>query len=783
LIAHLVSHRLRRELAALLGGGVVLGLALGLAMASFAAARDTSSAYGRVLDAADAETATVAHNLPPDDAAAILDTQRAIARHRYEGGFMAFVEEAEPALTGGVLAPAGDEFPLELPTLEAGRLPDPDRADEVFINSVLADATGFQVGDDLTLRVLSPDSEESTRRPVTVTGIGTFPREAVADETAPVGIVVATRAFYEANEDDRLYSNSRVWLDDSRDLPGLARALSAEGMFVSETRAQERHGVEEALGPTVTVLVALGLLASLATVVLAVQVAQRRQDRWRADDAVLTALGGTRRARAVIHLASVAAEVALASAIAVALMLGASPVAPIGPLHDLDPAQGAHLDLTVAVVGAVTLAVLLSLLTVALVYARPTTASPALARPSRVTTAAQRPTSLAGLSLAVRSRQRAGVRLALATMAGAGLLAGVATVVVSGRAVVDDPQSYGVDFELLAFNSFGDQTAAGIERVFGGPEVTVSASYTSYPMLVDGRTVPVLSVTPIRGESGPRVLEGELVRHDDEVVLGIHTADRLGVGVGDEVQVQSGTAYPVGPPPPPRSLRVVGLATFAAISQQGSDEARLGVGALVTRPTFEQLLGSDENLPEWTTASLAEGTAPTQLIDTNPDGVGDALGVKTRWFTDARPAELLQLDEASPVLAGAIAVALLLLVAVLAQGAWSRTRASAAELSVLQALGSSRSQLARVAAWQTVPPGLAALAIGVPLGIAVGRLAFSAFARSIAVVDAPSSPPWLVVALALAVVASVGAGALVAGQVARHVSSAATLRDAEGGRA
>ena len=56
------------------------------------------------------------------------------------------------------------------------------------------------------------------------------------------------------------------------------------------------------------------------------------------------------------------------------------------------------------------------------------------------------------------------------------------------------------------------------------------------------------------------------VRHDDEVVLGVATADRLGVDVGDNVQVQSGTAYPVGPPPPPLSLRVVGLATFAAIS-------------------------------------------------------------------------------------------------------------------------------------------------------------------------------------------------------------------------
>ena len=135
------------------------------------------------------------------------------------------------------------------------------------------------------------------------------------------------------------------------------------------------------------------------------------------------------------------------------------------------------------------------------------------------------------------------------------------------------------------------------------------------------------------------------------------------------------------------------------------------------------------------------------------------------------------------MLAGAVAVALLLVVTVLAQGAWSRTRASAADLSVLQALGSTRSQLARTAAWQTVPAGLAALVIGLPLGIAVGRLAFSAFARSIAVVDTPSSPPWIVVALALAVGASVGVAALVAGQVARHVSSAGTLRDAEGRRA
>lgn len=52
--------------------------------------------------------------------------------------------------------------------------------------------------------------------------------------------------------------------------------------------------------------------------------------------------------------------------------------------------------------------------------------------------------------------------------------------------------------------------------------------------------------------------------------------------------------------------------------------------------------------------------------------------------------------------------------------------------------------------WQAIPPGAAALLVGLPLGIAVGRLGFSAFARSAAVVEDPVSPLWLVGLLGLA---------------------------------
>lgn len=256
------------------------------------------------------------------------------------------------------------------------------------------------------------------------------------------------------------------------------------------------------------------------------------------------------------------------------------------------------------------------------------------------------------------------------------------------------------------------------------------------------------------------------------------TARRLDAQVGDEVDVQTAVSFDGSPPRPTRSLRVVGLATFAAISQQGTDEARLGNGAMVTGATLDDMVGSTEDDPEWTVAALVDGEVPADLIVRNPDGIEEPFGLPTRWFTQARPAELVQLDAAAPVLLGAVVVSFLLLAALVVQGSWSRTRASRAELSVLQALGGSRQQLARAAAWQPVPAALAALVVGVPLGIAAGRLGFSAFARSIAVVDDPSSPAWLVTALVLAVAGSVGVAALASASVARRVPSAATLRTA-----
>jgi hypothetical protein len=128
-------------------------------------------------------------------------------------------------------------------------------------------------------------------------------------------------------------------------------------------------------------------------------------------------------------------------------------------------------------------------------------------------------------------------------------------------------------------------------------------------------------------------------------------------------------------------------------------------------------------------------------------------------------------------------VSFLILASLLVQGCWSRTRSSGTDLLALQALGCSGRQLARAAAWQPVPAALASLVIGLPLGIAAGRLGFSAFAQSIAVVDDPTTSMALVTARVLAVLVSAGLAALVSGQVSRRAGRGGTLRDAGARRA
>ncbi len=698
-------------------------------------------------------------------------------------GFLGAAEGVDRALATALIAPIHDRFPIEVPQLHGGRLPDPDAPDETVVNAAAAARGGLHVGQTLRFRLFNPLSGATTATDVTIVGIGTMPAEIVADETMVLGVFVFSRAFYDTHRDFAVYAVSNVDLapgfDARRDL---APRLGPLGYELQSARTQEQATVSDSLRPLVIVLVAIGVLAFGAAAVATGQVVLRNRDRWRADNDRLRTLGMARRQILLVDLATAGVVAVLALATALVAMVLASPLAPIGPLHEFDPGQGFGIDVTVAVVGAVVVVAAILLLAVALSSVRSRPLRPTLRRSPWLTALPGSPATVAGLTLALRTddgRGR-GWRAVAATTAAATGLALCAAFVASAFTLIDTPADYGFDADLVALNPYGDQAEAALHQAFGDrPDVLAATGFTSGSFLVDGRAVPGIAATAIEGELTPTILRGRPARAPDEIVVGADTLDTIGAEVGDVVPVQllttaGGAGEPSGEPV---RQRIVGVATFPAVSQLGTDMPRLGVGALVTRDAFLRMHGDPDNEPEFTTVQLADGTDPDRVITTNGDGFRDASQSATTWFTDTKPAELLQLDAARAYLLGALIVGFAILLAVFVHALWTRVHANRHDLAVLRVVGCSRRQLDAITAWQAAPFAVGAILLGIPLGIALGRLAFRQFAQSLAVVDDVTISGALIAALAAAVVVAAVIADVVAMAAARRGRTAAVLRD------
>ena len=525
-------------------------------------------------------------------------------------------------------------------------------------------------------------------------------------------------------------------------------------------------------------LVALGLLAFGATAVAAGQVIPRVTDRGGTEGETLHTLGMVRSQLRLTDLASSAVIAALAIGTAIVTLVVASPIATVGPLHDLDPVRGISVDLKVVAIGAVAIASTIVALTFGNSSTRRETGRAFSTPTPWLTNAVRGPAAVAGLTLAIRGggRGRAWRPLAACTAATA-LLAMCATFVQSAVALSETPSHYGFDADVIALNSYGDQSTEELSRAFRSDDVVAATGFTLTSLVVDGHTVPGLAATAVKGEVTPTILEGRPARAAGEIVVGRDTLGRLEAAVGDVVPVQlaasGGEREATGEPV---DLRIVGIATFPPVNQVGTDVPRLGVGALVTRDTFLGMGGDEDNEPEFTMVRVGEDTNPTTIIASVPDGFRDLAQTPTTWFTDAKPAEIAQLDAVMPYLRGSPFVGYAVLFAVLAHALWARASESRRDLAVLQAVGCTTRQLKAVTAWQAVPTALAAVLFGVPVGIALGRWAFRQFAHSLAVVDGASTTMVIVGALVAAVLAAAAVAAVLSLLVARRISASTTLR-------
>ena len=115
-------------------------------------------------------------------------------------------------------------------------------------------------------------------------------------------------------------------------------------------------------------------------------------------------------------------------------------------------------------------------------------------------------------------------------------------------------------------------------------------------------------------------------------------------------------------------------------------------------------------------------------------------------------------------------------VATLAHALFSATRRRRRELAILKVLGFRRRQVSATIAWQATVVAVLAIMIGVPLGIALGRWGWQAFARRLGVPDTPVTPLPAIAAVAVLAIVVAIVTALIPARLAGRTRPGVALR-------
>jgi ABC-type lipoprotein release transport system permease subunit len=373
-----------------------------------------------------------------------------------------------------------------------------------------------------------------------------------------------------------------------------------------------------------------------------------------------------------------------------------------------------------------------------------------------------------------------GVRLALvrgaapnaapvaATLFAAVVAVAVATTALTLSASIDHlfatPRLYGQswDYRFLEIrDGLADRKAAANLRAdprigqaavgSDGEEVLIASPDAS-------RSVGLWAMDDVKGHLSPVVVEGRAPRTDRELVLGTKTLHALHVAIGDTVTLRRFDES--------RTMRIVGRGPIAGVAS--SDP---GDGAAMTFAAFQAL---DINAPgsccmtfevKLATTDSSKRRAELAWLERTHSGPLPALPRTVADFggVDATPIALAGLL----VLAGAAALAHTLVTAI---------RRRRRDLAILKTLGFDARQVATTVVWQATTFAAVGLLVGIPLGIAAGRWAWTVFANQIGVVPEPVTPLPLILLVVPGAVLLANLVALVPARLAARTRPALVLR-------
>jgi ABC-type lipoprotein release transport system permease subunit len=650
-----------------------------------------------------------------------------------------------------------------------GRHARPEAADEATVSFATAERLGVDAGDDLELYPYDGDPIE-----VRVTGIvartGEFPNVS----GSATGSVALTSGFVRAHPDLFQPGNDGLIV---RVRDGVPQA-ELERWATEHVHATHIEATEVGTASTMRTIhietVALWAVAAVLALTFLVLVGQvlLRHAANRSDDvAVLSTLGLTRGYVLLLGASRGAAIGGVGAVAAVAVAILASPMTPVGLGRLAEPHPGVRVDGPVLIAGALLIWATTTVLGALTAQRAAAWATRRSRRASRVVPLPRLPVvALAGLHLLLRPARRREARVARVTVASLCFVIAAAVAVLVTLSSLSNLQSHaalaGATWDGVVEPNTSDGGPAAADQLeqaratlakLPGVEATAAGGWSP---AYAGDDMLMLQVFG-DGEIVPAIAAGRAPRGAGEVALGAEEMERLGVGIGDEIALAG------EPGAEPVRLRVVGRSVLVSPIFAGSAPGDNGATTTATmRALGLERLGVSGVLVRF----APDRNVNRALADAvEAIGGGFAFSARDRTIIDG-------IDRVRTVPATLIAILAALGTIGLVHVLLMSTRRRRGDIAVLRALGFTRRQVRSMVGVYGTGVAALALIVGIPLGVAAGRVGWDAIADYLRVVPQPTTPAWLLWVVVTAVFAAAVATIVPTGHRAVRVAPAEVLR-------
>jgi hypothetical protein len=497
----------------------------------------------------------------------------------------------------------------------------------------------------------------------------------------------------------------------------------------------------------------------------------------------LRALGMTRGQLWAVSLLRTGAMALVATGLALVVAILLSPLTPTGAARIAEPRPGLWIDATFLAIGAAAILVVFVLLATIPGWRA------ARARGNALGTAEvggrERPLRFGSAASDLGLPRSAVIGIAMATQPGRGRTAvpirtailgttfGVVTVVAaltfsaSINHLTRSPGLFGWNWDVIAFGSSDQPSQQEIERhrsrLAADRDVEAFARGTADTIVIRGNEFLALALDP-NPSVHPAMIEGQPPFGSNEIALGTDTMRTLHLSIGDTVRVRGGSDESQGITGQQAQMRVVGRMAmpsfFFSFNRPGQGAAVTLAGMSLLRPGTQGdgyflkfKAGIDPPAAQRRLRALQFFVLPGQ----EP---GDLASVR-------------RISDVPLLLAGLLAA---MSAATLGHALITSIRQRRRDFALLRTLGFVRSQVQLTVAWQASTLIVAALAIGIPVGVAAGRWGWRLFTDSLGVVPAPKVAAAAVLLLIPGAVLLANLVAFLPGRIAGRMRPAIVLR-------